>query len=42
MSFLKKLAKGAVAKKVITEVRKPENQARAKQAYAQLRARRAR
>jgi hypothetical protein len=39
MSLLKKVAKGALAKKVIAEARKPENQARAKEALAAVRSR---
>jgi hypothetical protein len=37
--MVKKLMKGALAKKVVSEARKPHNQAKAKQAFNSLRGR---
>lgn len=37
MSIVSKLAKAGIAKKVIDEARKPQNQAKAKEAFAKLR-----
>ena len=37
MGFIGKMFKGAVAAKVVSEARKPQNQARAKSALASLR-----
>lgn len=41
MSFIKGLAKAGIAQRLYTEARKPENQRRAKDLYAKLRAKRA-
>lgn len=37
MSIVSKLAKAGVAKKVIEQAKRPENQAKAKEAFAKLR-----
>jgi hypothetical protein len=37
MGALSKLAKGGLAKKLITEAKKPQNQAKAKEAFEKLR-----
>lgn len=41
MSFVKGLAKAGIAKRVFDEARKPQNQQKAKDLYAKLRAKRA-
>lgn len=37
MGIVSKLAKAGVAKRLITEAKKPQNQAKAKEAFAKLR-----
>lgn len=41
MSFVKKLTKSPLAKKVLEEAKKPENKAKAKKALADLKAKNA-